>query len=115
MPAESATFERFFALLEKMGWKKGQGLGREGQGREVPVEAHIKTDMGGLRVDGEELTAQLAMKLVETYYAEWAGEAFEMDSARIRLDTGARSTNGQSVTVLYKVRETETGALWPEV
>eukprot|EP00966_Prymnesium_polylepis_P159521 3686634-Prymnesium_polylepis.1 len=36
-----------------MGWKKGQGLGREGSGTTVPVEAAIKTDMGGLRSDEE--------------------------------------------------------------
>jgi len=45
---------RGFALLEKMGWKAGQGLGRSGTGTTMPVEASIKSDMGGLRVDGEE-------------------------------------------------------------
>jgi len=45
---------RGLALLEKMGWKKGQGLGRHGTGTMLPVSADIKTDMGGLRVDGEE-------------------------------------------------------------
>lgn len=45
---------RGLALLEKMGWKKGQGLGREGTGQVLPVEAFVKGDMGGLRVDGEE-------------------------------------------------------------
>merc|ERR1719421_131462 len=45
---------RGFALLEKMGWKAGQGLGRANDGAVLPVEATIKTDMGGLRVDEEE-------------------------------------------------------------
>ena len=45
---------RGFALLEKMGWKAGMGLGRSNDGAMLPVEAMIKTDMGGLRVDEEE-------------------------------------------------------------
>ena len=43
---------RGLALLEKMGWRKGQGLGRSAQGTTLPVEAAIKSDMGGLRVEG---------------------------------------------------------------
>lgn len=49
-PIESG---RGLALLEKMGWKKGQGLGRESSGKVDPVEASIKTDMGGLRSEEE--------------------------------------------------------------
>ena len=45
---------RGFALLEKMGWKKGEGLGRTRSGTTKPVEAIIKGDMGGLAVEGEE-------------------------------------------------------------
>ena len=37
-----------------MGWKPGHGLGRSGSGITLPIEASIKTDMGGLRVEGEE-------------------------------------------------------------
>lgn len=29
-------------MLMKMGWQKGMGLGREGQGRAVPVEATLR-------------------------------------------------------------------------
>ena len=47
-PVESG---RGFALLEKRGWKKGQGLGRSNDGVMLPVEAAIKTDMGGLRAE----------------------------------------------------------------
>eukprot|EP00964_Phaeocystis_antarctica_P129087 scaffold92938_cov21-Phaeocystis_antarctica.AAC.1 len=36
-PVESG---RGFALLEKMGWKKGQGLGRSNDGVMLPVERH---------------------------------------------------------------------------
>ncbi|EDO40224.1 predicted protein [Nematostella vectensis] len=37
-----------FALLQKMGYKKGAGLGKEGTGRADPIPIAIKTDRGGL-------------------------------------------------------------------
>lgn len=55
-PVESG---RGLALLEKMGWKKGQGLGREGTGTTVPVEAAIKVDQGGLKSDEERYGASV--------------------------------------------------------
>ena len=41
-------------LLEKMGWKDGQGLGKQGEGRTEPVAASSKTagDTGGLGFKG---------------------------------------------------------------
>lgn len=35
-------------LMEKMGWAKGQALGREGEGRLIPVEQVMKAGRGGL-------------------------------------------------------------------
>ena len=35
-------------LMEKMGWTKGQALGRDGEGRLVPVEQVMKAGRGGL-------------------------------------------------------------------
>lgn len=52
-PVESG---RGFALLEKMGWKKGQGLGRSNDGVMLPVEAAVKTDMGGLRAESGDVS-----------------------------------------------------------
>ncbi|XP_033101183.1 G patch domain-containing protein 11-like [Anneissia japonica] len=37
-----------FAMLQKMGYKKGMGLGKTGTGRKEPVPIAIKTDRGGL-------------------------------------------------------------------
>ncbi|KIH57957.1 g-patch domain protein [Ancylostoma duodenale] len=37
-----------FRLLQSMGWKEGEGLGREGQGRQQPVETAIRKDRQGL-------------------------------------------------------------------
>ena len=35
-------------MLQKMGFKAGQGLGKSGEGRTEPVAVEIKTDRGGL-------------------------------------------------------------------
>lgn len=37
-----------FAMLQKMGYKKGMGLGKEGTGRAEPVPIEVKADRGGL-------------------------------------------------------------------
>ncbi|XP_071790348.1 G patch domain-containing protein 11-like isoform X2 [Asterias amurensis] len=37
-----------FAMLEKMGYKSGMGLGKKGGGRSEPVPVEIKTGRGGL-------------------------------------------------------------------
>ncbi|KAM9847746.1 G patch domain-containing protein 11 [Aulostomus maculatus] len=41
-----------FALLRKMGYKAGQGLGKEGAGRVDPIPLNIKTDRGGIGMEG---------------------------------------------------------------
>ncbi|XP_061545224.1 G patch domain-containing protein 11 isoform X1 [Phycodurus eques] len=40
-----------FALLQKMGYKAGQGLGKEGAGRVDPIPLNIKTDRGGIGME----------------------------------------------------------------
>ncbi|XP_017278373.1 angiogenic factor with G patch and FHA domains 1 isoform X2 [Kryptolebias marmoratus] len=35
-------------MLEKMGWKKGEGLGKEGTGMKNPIELKIRTSQSGL-------------------------------------------------------------------
>ncbi|XP_068424415.1 G patch domain-containing protein 11 [Clinocottus analis] len=41
-----------FALLQKMGYKAGQGLGKAGAGRVDPIPLNIKTDRGGIGMEG---------------------------------------------------------------
>lgn len=41
-----------FALLQKMGYKAGQGLGKSGAGRVDPIPLNIKTDRGGIGMEG---------------------------------------------------------------
>ncbi|XP_002731571.3 G patch domain-containing protein 11-like [Saccoglossus kowalevskii] len=45
---ELSSDNKGFALLQKMGYKKGMGLGKQGTGRSVPVPIEIKTGRGGL-------------------------------------------------------------------
>ncbi|XP_031695658.1 G patch domain-containing protein 11 isoform X2 [Anarrhichthys ocellatus] len=40
-----------FALLQKMGYKAGQGLGKAGAGRVDPIPLNIKTDRGGIGME----------------------------------------------------------------
>lgn len=39
-------------LMQKMGWKEGEGLGRSGDGTLEPLAVDIKADRKGLRVLG---------------------------------------------------------------
>ena len=41
-------------LLQKMGWEKGKGLGKELQGRAVPVEAVLRKGKGAVGAYGAE-------------------------------------------------------------
>lgn len=41
-------------LLQKMGWEKGKGLGKELQGRAVPVEAAVRKGKGAIGAHGSE-------------------------------------------------------------
>ncbi|XP_076142654.1 G patch domain-containing protein 11 [Alosa pseudoharengus] len=40
-----------FAMLQKMGYKAGQGLGKKGAGRVEPIPLNIKTDRGGVGME----------------------------------------------------------------
>lgn len=54
-----------FALLQKMGYKAGQGLGKEGAGRVEPVPLNIKTDRGGIGM--EEVKKRKADEELQNY------------------------------------------------
>uniref|UniRef100_A0A672L037 G patch domain containing 11 n=1 Tax=Sinocyclocheilus grahami TaxID=75366 RepID=A0A672L037_SINGR len=54
-----------FALLQKMGYKAGQGLGKQGAGRVEPVPLNIKTDRGGIGM--EELKKRKADEELQNY------------------------------------------------
>ncbi|XP_060780620.1 G patch domain-containing protein 11 [Neoarius graeffei] len=54
-----------FALLQKMGYTAGQGLGKEGTGRVEPIPLNIKTDRGGIGM--EELKKRKAEMNLQKY------------------------------------------------
>ncbi|XP_030627833.1 G patch domain-containing protein 11 isoform X1 [Chanos chanos] len=54
-----------FSLLQKMGYKAGQGLGKEGAGRVEPIPLNIKTDRGGIGM--EEAKKRKAEEELEHY------------------------------------------------
>ncbi|XP_064623477.1 G patch domain-containing protein 11-like isoform X2 [Lineus longissimus] len=47
------TENKGFALLQKMGYKEGMSLGKEGKGRKEPVPVELKLGRGGLGRDAE--------------------------------------------------------------
>ncbi|KAM4694118.1 G patch domain-containing protein 11 [Discoglossus pictus] len=54
-----------FALLQKMGYKKGQALGKKGDGIVEPIPLNVKTDRGGIGHD--ELKKRKAEDDLKTY------------------------------------------------
>ena len=81
---------RGFALLEKMGWKAGMGLGRSNDGAMLPVEAMIKTDMGGLRVEEEEVGFSARDLSAD-------GEALTGDTFSVNASSILAAARGQTV------------------
>lgn len=43
------------ALLQKMGWKQGEGLGKNNEGSVEPLALDFKTDRRGLTSTGEQM------------------------------------------------------------
>ncbi|XP_071759507.1 G patch domain-containing protein 11 [Centroberyx gerrardi] len=78
-----------FALLQKMGYKAGQGLGKEGAGRVDPIPLNIKTDRGGIGL--EEVKKRKAEEELEHYRqkvrAKQQNETKSMEDFRVRVRT----------------------------
>ncbi|CAG6017640.1 G patch domain-containing protein 11 [Menidia menidia] len=78
-----------FALLQKMGYKAGQGLGKEGAGRVDPIPLSIKTDRGGIGL--EELKKRKAEEELEHYrhkvQAKKQNETKSLEDFRSRVRT----------------------------
>ncbi|KAG8931491.1 hypothetical protein FRC02_002670 [Tulasnella sp. 418] len=66
-----------FALLQKMGWKEGQGLGISGQGRADPIPLVVKNDSTGLGKINQDV------KIIESTVAQRR----ELDSERQTRET----------------------------
>ncbi|XP_061601045.1 G patch domain-containing protein 11 [Cololabis saira] len=78
-----------FALLKKMGYKVGQGLGKEGAGRVDPIPLNIKTDRGGIGM--EEMKKRKAEAELEHYRnkirAKQQNETKSLEDFRSRVKT----------------------------
>ncbi|XP_070833344.1 G patch domain-containing protein 11 isoform X2 [Chaetodon trifascialis] len=78
-----------FALLQKMGYKAGQGLGKEGAGRVDPIPLNIKTDRGGIGM--EEVKKRKAEEELEHYRqkvrAKQQNETKSLEDFRSRVRT----------------------------
>ncbi|XP_031157433.1 G patch domain-containing protein 11 isoform X1 [Sander lucioperca] len=78
-----------FALLQKMGYKAGQGLGKAGAGRVDPIPLNIKTDRGGIGM--EEVKKRKAEEELEHYRqkvrARQQNETKSLEDFRSRVRT----------------------------
>ncbi|KAM4599732.1 G patch domain-containing protein 11 [Fundulus diaphanus] len=78
-----------FALLQKMGYKAGQGLGKAGAGRVDPIPLNIKADRGGIGL--EELKKRKAEEELHHYRqkvrAKQQNEAKSLEDFRSRVRT----------------------------
>ncbi|XP_076018419.1 G patch domain-containing protein 11 [Genypterus blacodes] len=78
-----------FALLQKMGYKAGQGLGKKGAGRVDPIPLSIKTDRGGIGM--EEVKKRKAEEELENYRQKarrkQQHETKSLEDFRVRLRT----------------------------
>ncbi|XP_022600729.1 angiogenic factor with G patch and FHA domains 1 [Seriola dumerili] len=93
-------------MLEKMGWKKGEGLGKEGTGMKDPIELKIRKSQSGLgagaamSLDSVSITRSKSQKNWEK-----ARERF-VDSCQ--PDMLAHKTQNKSPKAWVRAEETET-------
>lgn len=78
-----------FALLQKMGYKAGQGLGKAGAGRVEPIPVNIKTDRGGIGL--EEVKKRKAEEKLENFrrkiQVKQQVEKQDLENFRLRMRT----------------------------
>ena len=61
---------RGFQLLAKMGYKAGEGIGKEGKGRAAPIIVDLKASRTGLGVDEDRKRKQESHKQLQELKSE---------------------------------------------
>lgn len=85
-PSPQPAQSKGSAMLAKMGWTTGKGLGANGEGRTEVIETNAYQEGVGLGAEGGKLgdAAELAQKRTTNSYAEYLSSA--QDKARERYD-----------------------------
>lgn len=93
-------------MLEKMGWKKGEGLGKEGTGMKNPIELKIRKSQSGLGA-GAALSVDSASITRTKSQKNWE-KARERFADSCQPDALAQKTQTKSPKSWVKAEETET-------
>ncbi|CAB1311702.1 unnamed protein product [Coregonus sp. 'balchen'] len=81
-----------FALLQKMGYKAGQGLGKQGAGRVEPIPLSIKTDRGGIGMEG--VKKRKAEEELEHYRQKARAKQHNEKQVRMRTEREEQKIEG---------------------
>ncbi|XP_027051301.1 G patch domain-containing protein 11-like [Pocillopora damicornis] len=91
-----------FAMLQKMGFKKGMGLGKEGTGRAEPIPLTVKADRGGL---GRDMLLKRQREVKEALKHETAKKRVKIEEKQrdnFRKHMSGRFAERQTSSDLYK-------------
>ena len=92
-----------FALLEKMGYKPGTGLGKAGCGREEPVEVVVKEGRAGLGRD--EAVRRIAMEKCRIIEQRTKQIVSDFDPAAFRAQMREKHQARRAESDLYKAQK----------
>ncbi|XP_040890623.1 angiogenic factor with G patch and FHA domains 1 isoform X1 [Toxotes jaculatrix] len=93
-------------MLEKMGWKKGEGLGKEGTGMKDPIELKIRKSQSGLGAGATMSVDNVSMSRSKSQ-KNWE-KARERFADSCQPDMLAHKTQNKSPKAWVRAEETET-------
>ncbi|XP_056302938.1 angiogenic factor with G patch and FHA domains 1 isoform X1 [Danio aesculapii] len=92
-------------MLEKMGWKRGEGLGKDGAGMKDPIQLHMRKAQSGLGSSGSAMSVEDASLTKTKTQRNWE-RARERFSEACHTDS-SHPENSQSPKAWVKSQETE--------
>lgn len=92
-------------MLEKMGWKRGEGLGKDGAGMKDPIQLHMRKAQSGLGSSGSAMSVEDASLTKSKTQRNWE-RARERFSEACHTDS-SHPENSQSPKAWVKSKETE--------